>query len=66
MKSVTLTTVQQTQALAIKATFAAAQQNAHTAHTAYVNFLATAAGVTLKPGQRLQLTDDGSSVVLIP
>jgi hypothetical protein len=66
MKSVTLSAAQQTQALALKATFTAAQQNARTAHTAYVNFLATAAGVTVRPGQRLQLTDDGSSVVVIP
>jgi hypothetical protein len=66
MKVVPITVAQQTQAVSLKASFTTAQQAAQTAHKAYIAFLSTAAGVTLKPGQRLQLTDDGSAVVLIP
>lgn len=66
MKAVTLTAEQQTEAGALKGTFTAAQTAAQTAHKAYIAYLATVAGVTLKPGQRLQLTDDGTAVVLIP
>jgi hypothetical protein len=65
MKSVALTTAQQTQAASLKAAFVTAQQAAKTAHTAYMTFLSTAAGVPVTPGQRLQLTDDGTSVVII-
>jgi hypothetical protein len=70
MKVVALTTEQQTQAAALKATVTSTQTAAQAARVALQSFLNTAAGITPSakgrpaPFQRVSLTDDGTSVVV--
>jgi len=74
MKAYPLTTDQQTAVAALKAAVAAAQAEFLAANQALSAYLATATGnvagspssSTLKSGQRLQLTADGTSAILLP
>jgi hypothetical protein len=66
MKAYTLTSPQQNEAATLKAAVATAQAALIAANRALAAYLATSAGVTLSAGQRLQLTSDGTSVILTP
>jgi hypothetical protein len=74
MKAYTLTTDQQTEAAALKAAVLTAQAAlvaANQALTAYLtsatcNLAGSPPSSTLKSGQRLQLTADGTMAILLP
>lgn len=62
MKTVTLTTPQQAQAVTNKAAVASARAALVTALTTESNYLRTAASA--KPTDRVQLSDDGTTVII--
>jgi hypothetical protein len=61
-----LTTPQQAEVVTLKAAITAAQTTLTAANQALSTYLATAAGITPIPTQRLQTTADGAYAVVTP
>ena len=63
MKSVTLTAAQQAEAKTLESSLTTAQAAFVESRKALETYLATAAGTKHRPGQRFELSDDGTQVI---